>query len=151
MTVPDTFGHRLLALRELLRPHKGNEAEDRDQKGHARQRKCKQRNAIIGVEHVAGDRVRGQDQCDHAENDGEDDCPNDIVLRPGLEQRALRVLRVHVDIDVGAQRISGDLLHRQQPRRHRHAADPDTIAFEVVSVDAVAIANDRRGVGVIVG
>jgi hypothetical protein len=49
-----------------------------------------------------------------------------------------------------AERISGDLLHRQQPRRHRHAADPDTITFEVVSVDAVAIANDGRGAGLII-
>jgi hypothetical protein len=51
---------------------------------------------------------------------------------------------------VGAERILGDLLHRLQPRCHRHAADPDTIASELMSVDAVAIANDRGGVGLIV-
>jgi hypothetical protein len=126
--------------------HEGNDAEQRAKQRENRQRKDEQRNALAGVEHVACDRMRDQNGGDQAEHDRKSDQRCEISLIARLQQRVFGIVRVDMDVDAGADRISCHRPQGEHARRERRPTDADLVALDVLAADAIAIMDDGGGI-----
>jgi len=77
--------------------------------------------------------MRDQNGSDQAEHDRERDQGCQVVLIVGLEQGVFGIIRVDVNIDAGADRISGDCPQGEHPRRERRSANPDPVALDLLA------------------
>ncbi|MGY4346327.1 hypothetical protein ACVWXM_002794 [Bradyrhizobium sp. GM7.3] len=146
VTLPDAVGPAQAGARQPARPdiiggeeHPAHEHDDRH-------REREQRDALVGVEHVARERMRGQGGGDDAEHHCERHQGRDVLRGGRLQQRLCRLLRIDMDLDMGADRIASGQFCGQDPRRDDGAADKDLVAFQLLAAGLISIADDGLGV-----